>query len=249
MNKESHKAFKSNLFYRPFFSAPGSSQKEHKQEGFNAKFLLGTTRCIQAGFSCQHFVPLYYKTDIWSPYSTNGLLSNGADALWSDKKGQSYQNEGKQQYEVVGKRHKTECNNEELHKCSHCEMHFNRSSDLQRHQLIHSKTKPYTCNICDRGFTWFGNFQKHVLAHGERQTTYHPMLNLQAVKEEELIIRDGKSYKCRLCLKLFTRMSGFRTHIRMHTGQRPHKCEKCSFAFTTSRALKMHLRIHTGMNI
>ena len=130
--------------------------------------------------------------------------------------------------------------------CGFCGMEFGRSSDLQRHLLIHSKTKPYTCSVCDRGFTWFGNFQKHILTHGENKTAIHPVLQMSKMKEEDLVIKDGKSFKCRLCLKLFTRMSGLRTHIRMHTGQRPFKCAECSFAFTTSRALKMHMRIHTG---
>ena len=219
-----------------------------RREDINPNFQFGTTRCLQAGFSCQHFVPMYRQGGIWSPYRSNEYLSTDGGALWNGLKRPAFEKEAMKSTELSDK-HQRVYSNEEVYKCSYCEMHFNRSSDLQRHQLIHSKTKPYTCNVCDRGFTWFGNFQKHVLTHGERQKNFHPMLNLHAVKAEELIVRDGKSFKCRLCLKMFTRMSGFRTHIRMHTGQRPYKCEKCSFAFTTSRALKMHLRIHTGMPV
>ena len=207
--------------------------------------MIGTTRCMQAGFSCQHFVPFYYKRGIWSPYRNSAFCDNTEEAKGKSEKGHTFGNERIQSTDLNEMEHKTR----ENYKCPYCELQFNRSSDLQRHQLIHSKTKPYTCSVCDRSFTWFGNFQKHVLTHGEKEMSFHPMLNLHAAKEDELIIRDGKSFKCRLCLKIFTRMSGFRTHIRMHTGQRPYKCEKCSFAFTTSRALKMHLRIHTGTSL
>lgn len=150
------------------------------------------------------------------------------------------------QVKAADKHNSVELDNDQHYRCSCCTMEFNRPSDLQRHLLIHSKTKPYMCNICDRGFTWFGNFQKHMFTHGAGQTSLHPLL-IHQMNEDEFVMKDGSLFKCRLCLKLFTRMSGLRTHVRMHTGQRPYKCDQCSFAFTTARALKMHLRIHTGM--
>lgn len=107
-------------------------------------------------------------------------------------------------------------------------------------------SKMYTCHVCDRGFTWFGNFQKHVLTHGD-QSQEHPYFVGKDIPEEKIIIReDNSTFRCGLCSKTFTRMSGLRTHIRMHNGQRPFKCMHCELAFTTNRALKMHTRIHSG---
>lgn len=115
-------------------------------------------------------------------------------------------------------------------KCRHCVMSFTRPSDLQRHLLIHSSNKPYRCDKCDREFTWFGNFQKHILSHmndnSQSSGSYSAMFTLLARDEvKDLFIKEGDKYRCRLCSKDFTRLSGLKTHIRMHTGERPYVCE------------------------
>lgn len=192
---------------------------------------------------CKSEYPLYYdERQVLSLEKQRMIYSSAQPLYFSGKK----QPESYDVPNVVEKKDHYDTQKHIDNQCGFCGMEFGRSSDLQRHLLIHSKTKPYTCSVCDRGFTWFGNFQKHMLTHGEHKTAIHPVLQISKMKEEDLVIKDGKSFKCRLCLKLFTRMSGLRTHIRMHTGQRPFKCAECSFAFTTSRALKMHMRIHTG---
>ena len=131
--------------------------------------------------------------------------------------------------------------------CLLCTMKFSKKIDLERHKLNHSADKAYKCQMCDRGFTWFGNFQKHMLSHGSESAKLHPYFTYNNAPEEDLLIRvDNNTFKCALCEKTFTRMSGLRTHIRMHNGLRPFTCSCCPLAFTTNRALKMHMRIHSG---
>ena len=131
--------------------------------------------------------------------------------------------------------------------CMLCSLKFPTRKELECHNLIHSTEKSYKCQQCDRHFTWFGNFQKHMLSHGSENARLHPYFTLRDIPEDQLFIRENnKTFKCGLCLKTFTRMSGLRTHIRMHNGQRPFKCKDCTLAFTTNRALKMHNRIHSG---
>ncbi|XP_048588794.1 zinc finger protein 347 isoform X3 [Nematostella vectensis] len=112
-------------------------------------------------------------------------------------------------------------------RCTQCVMSFTRPSDLQRHLLIHSNSKPYKCKECDREFTWFGNFQKHILSHmnntSPSNASFSAMFTMLAREQvKDLFIKEGEKYRCRLCSKDFTRLSGLKTHIRMHTGERPY---------------------------
>ena len=108
------------------------------------------------------------------------------------------------------------------------------------------QSKKYICKVCDRDFTWFGNYQKHVLKHGKIAENDY-FFTEDNLCEETIISKNAtNTYRCKLCDKTFSRLSGLRTHIRMHNGLRPFKCMECSLAFTTNRALKMHSRIHSG---
>ncbi|XP_043194143.1 zinc finger protein 628-like isoform X1 [Amphibalanus amphitrite] len=58
---------------------------------------------------------------------------------------------------------------------------------------------------------------------------------------------DGKTYQCTLCDKKFTQRTYMYTHVRIHTGARPHACSSCSRTFRSSSALSEHERsAHTS---
>ena len=56
----------------------------------------------------------------------------------------------------------------------------------------------------------------------------------------------GKSYKCSVCWKKFTRPSHLEIHQWIHTGERKFTCEICKKTFTQSGTLNTHLKSHTG---
>ncbi len=54
---------------------------------------------------------------------------------------------------------------------------------------------------------------------------------------------DGK-YSCSFCKKSFKWRSHWKSHERIHTGDRPFKCEICGKTFTRSDGLQCHRAIH-----
>ncbi|XP_053339466.1 zinc finger protein 239 isoform X2 [Clarias gariepinus] len=52
--------------------------------------------------------------------------------------------------------------------------------------------------------------------------------------------------QCRLCGKIFRRISDVRIHERVHSGERPYLCHYCGNKFKQKGHLRTHIRIHTG---
>ncbi len=51
-----------------------------------------------------------------------------------------------------------------------------------------------------------------------------------------------KLNKCPFCNKIFHRADSMKTHIRIHTGEKPYKCDICNRRFTQSHHVKEHRR-------
>ena len=73
----------------------------------------------------------------------------------------------------------------------------------------------------------------------------------QIQKEETTFIKKGTKRKraqheCDVCEKRFTRADSLKTHMRIHTNERPYECDVCEKRFTRSSGLKLHMRIHTN---
>lgn len=105
--------------------------------------------------------------------------------------------------------------------CEICSKAFGKASYLRKHLDRHNRTS-FDCKICGEKFTEMKDFTTHSRTHSSLR---------------HLCSDCGRSYPTRHSLLV---------HTRIHTGERPYKCKFCVKAFTRLDSLKCHEQHHTG---
>ena len=69
--------------------------------------------------------------------------------------------------------------------------------------------------------------------------------NQQWNQNQVLSSKGQKRFKCRHCIKAFSRPSHLLRHVRIHTGEKPFKCKYCDKRFRQSNHLTSHIKTHS----
>ncbi|KAF8782788.1 Zinc finger protein 236 like protein [Argiope bruennichi] len=138
------------------------------------------------------------------------------------------------------------------HRCSQCDISFNKRSNLLLHEAIHNPSDP-TCPECHKKFARLASLKAHLMHHevdenlvcvecGDEFGTQLKPLNTVRIRE--------RPYKCDMCERAFNQKGALLIHKIKHSGERPYLCEFCPAAFAQKGNLRNHIRrVHTLMTM
>lgn len=104
--------------------------------------------------------------------------------------------------------------------CATCGKTFPSPYALRRHQVVHTKERPFICPHCGRDYP-----QGHQMILHIRK--FHPNME--------------ERYECMKCHEKFHRQNAFTRHMDIHADDDSLRCTRCPVTFQDADALKLHM--------
>ncbi|XP_028845397.1 histone-lysine N-methyltransferase PRDM9 [Denticeps clupeoides] len=148
---------------------------------------------------------------------------------------------------------------EGLYSCSHCNLHFNRSCNLRRHErALHTFEKPYCCGPCGKFYTQISGLRRH-----QESRTHRKRSRLGAGGQTSAAV-----FPCTFCQFSFTTQHYLHKHIKRHHpaefvqmlasddagilegfAEGFKSCPKCDKTFSTMKGFRSHNCFRFGEKI
>ena len=110
--------------------------------------------------------------------------------------------------------------------CRECGKKFFHKDSFKSHVRCHTGELPFVCEICAKTY----RLENSLKLHMQRQHQNLP-----------------RTHKCTLCPKTFYKKWDLKSHMAVHSDDRPFTCEECGKSFKTEYALQAHFNIHNGV--